>query len=1002
MLGNQFWVTFIMAIGTSAGATARAEGGDHGGHCPNGMVQWIAPTDGAVDARQFHSLTNILPLVGIDLIRVMPPAGGGLLHCWSLCETAQIGPPNDIIGINDNGGGIYTLKLLRPITPGATTTITYLGDPTMGDTGGDTGTHEASCISHPSNTDGDAHADETDAKYLMDCCLTGGCVPAPSPLSCDINHSSAYTAEDLIRLCDLFNGAGAFDPWYHTPRPEAPCDNDPTGACCSFLHPVCRLLSALRCEELGGTFHGVGTTCAGDCNNDGTPNICESDCDHNGLSDDCEIAAQTAFDCDGNGVLNQCDRDCNQNQFSDECELFFMKTPDCNQNHVPDECDVASGFSKDCDGQGTPDECDIRDCPATALGCADCNRNKRPDGCDIALGFSKDCDDDHVPDECERCPIPGDLTGDGIVNDVDVPPFMGCENDPCFPANCVCADMDGDGDVDQADSTLHRMIVAGQMPQQTMAILDFTPKSGSPGDVIKITGIGFGNNPDNLCIVAMDKGAPTAIPFQGLDIGGNMLFARVGALDNGDRPAPLMIAQGRGAFGPLPPMQNAIMPQGGWRWIFQGGPIAVFDHFLFPFPFFPIPTFSCFDNVITADVVDGKLCLTLDKPCVKGADIEIFCRAWDHTPDPDFGVDGYIPSLIPVVDLPPEQCAATICAAVEALYLSQTPPVDIDCDEVVQNDGSVKITLSYPNRTIDWGRFSIGLPYVEMQTNNTLASNDDYVTWSPTYSRARAVGLTAMANPMDVVLTNDNPADIPTGGNVRFAAYVSPWPAATTATLTELPLTLPVDGSWVDYVVAGEYGSPSTNDKDTIIEAHAEVNDGPICGAHCLMVRVRKNANDLTAGERDRYVNAILDLHAAGDYEVFQDIHAVASSQGHGSSAFLPWHRAFVLEYERALQEHDASVAAHYWDATAAAANVFGVNFMGTNTPPSGDVTTGPFATWTIDGMTPIVRGSGSDHTGLTGVQSDATTLAPLTFASFKVMEGNPHGSAHVWVGGWM
>ena len=38
---------------------------------------------------------------------------------------------------------------------------------------------------------------------------------------------------------------------------------------------------------------------------------------------------------------------------------------------------------------------------------------------------------------------------------------------------------------------------------------------------------------------------------------------------------------------------------------------------------------------------------------------------------------------------------------------------------------------------------------------------------------------------------------------------------------------------------------------------------------------------------------------------------------GHRSPSFLPWHRRFLLGFERALQEVDASVALPYWDWTA-------------------------------------------------------------------------------------
>lgn len=48
----------------------------------------------------------------------------------------------------------------------------------------------------------------------------------------------------------------------------------------------------------------------------------------------------------------------------------------------------------------------------------DCNNNQVADLRDIALGTSQDANDDGVPDECSACP--GDVSGDGTINGVDL------------------------------------------------------------------------------------------------------------------------------------------------------------------------------------------------------------------------------------------------------------------------------------------------------------------------------------------------------------------------------------------------------------------------------------------------------------------------------------------------------------------------------------------------------------------------------------------------------
>jgi tyrosinase len=231
----------------------------------------------------------------------------------------------------------------------------------------------------------------------------------------------------------------------------------------------------------------------------------------------------------------------------------------------------------------------------------------------------------------------------------------------------------------------------------------------------------------------------------------------------------------------------------------------------------------------------------------------------------------------------------------------------------------------------------LGSPEVEIRVNEKITAplpldnpTDDYLTWAPTFALARLSA--SMGSPVTVVLTNDSPN---IGGNVRFAADVSPWPSNTTATETTLSLTLPADGSWVPFVVAGEYNAPGINDKDTIIQAHQGTASGAVIGSKALMVRVRKDANLLSASERDRFLFAwqkFRNATSGPNYILMQEMHRLASSAGdeaHMQPAFLTWHRAFLLLVERELQKIDPSVVLHYWDWDAAAPNIFAENFMG-------------------------------------------------------------------------
>lgn len=267
-----------------------------------------------------------------------------------------------------------------------------------------------------------------------------------------------------------------------------------------------------------------------------------------------------------------------------------------------------------------------------------------------------------------------------------------------------------------------------------------------------------------------------------------------------------------------------------------------------------------------------------------------------------------------------------------------------------------------------------------------------YLGWTPVECTLRVTNTPAAD--VSVILRN---RDTAMGGQVVFRIGYA------TANQDTLALTLPADGSTVTFFVRGRFGSPSFHDQDGAISIH-DATTNTVLHQRTLMVRIRKNANVLTIAERDRFLNAIAAINASNAlYQVFVDSHTgAADPEIHGRPSFLVWHRAFVLSLERQLQAIDASVAMPYWRFDQTAPNVFASDFMG-GTPGTADrVTftgTNPLRVWSVNGGSAgIIRRASFDlTTGAANVIDETATLALGTnYVSFRTMEGNPHGSAHV------
>ncbi|MFD9795523.1 tyrosinase family protein [Streptomyces sp. NPDC059070] len=122
------------------------------------------------------------------------------------------------------------------------------------------------------------------------------------------------------------------------------------------------------------------------------------------------------------------------------------------------------------------------------------------------------------------------------------------------------------------------------------------------------------------------------------------------------------------------------------------------------------------------------------------------------------------------------------------------------------------------------------------------------------------------------------------------------------------------------------------------------------------MVYVRKNQKNLTKAEKRAFVDAVLELKRRGKYDQFVRTHIEYfvgdGDEGlrvaHMAPSFLPWHRRFLLDFERELRAVNPRVTVPYWDwtrDTSPTSSLWAEDFMGGNGRREDlQVMTGPFA----------------------------------------------------------
>jgi tyrosinase len=303
-----------------------------------------------------------------------------------------------------------------------------------------------------------------------------------------------------------------------------------------------------------------------------------------------------------------------------------------------------------------------------------------------------------------------------------------------------------------------------------------------------------------------------------------------------------------------------------------------------------------------------------------------------------------------------------------------------------------------------------------MPVEISIASTDHdgrvFLTWTPVQCTIRLLNGPGVGQTVSVVVRNAGAV-----GQLLFDL------ARTHQGSSTLPLDLPGDGSPIRFWVAGEFGKPSQDFGDAILEVVDAGTSAPL-GSVALMVRIRKDAQTLSDGERDRFLNAfgILNGQGTGRFSDFRDMHVSNTlGESHNNWGFLAWHRSYLLDLERELQGIDATVALPYWRWDKPAPKVLSPAFMGLpNASNRVQFTPGhPFQQWKATTQLGILRQQQfTPSVKPPGLKTETATLAvgggvfdgfglPFTApggVAQGALELDPHGRAHTSFGsgGWI
>lgn len=190
-----------------------------GGTCAYQPLSCLAivssdPPSGSVDARQPHGIISAAVPLGITQAAITFSGGSAAsltVSDFTLEKQGGSLPPPTLLDVSPLNSNTVQLTWSDPLEPTSWLSITHFASQT------------AVCLG---TLPGDVNADDFttgDDVTALSSALTSLPGIAAAPLASDIDHSGTTDAFDVIRLLDLLNGAGAFDPWMNAQSAPTLC-----------------------------------------------------------------------------------------------------------------------------------------------------------------------------------------------------------------------------------------------------------------------------------------------------------------------------------------------------------------------------------------------------------------------------------------------------------------------------------------------------------------------------------------------------------------------------------------------------------------------------------------------------------------------------------------------------------------------------------------------------------------------------------------------------------